>query len=403
MASTNGLSVGQRIAWHRKRRGLSQEALAGLVGRTGDWLSKIENDRATLDRLSVIRCLASALGIKLADLLEDLPSHKEVGGDNREMSILRTAITDYRRLSSIENLAERSEPSTLPQLKRELSELWKIYQSSRYNVVIQSLPGLLADTHRAERIDSGDKATLRLLGHVYHLAATMLTKVDEKDLAWISAERGLMFARASEDKIAIISLLRSVTHALSSSGRHEAATKLTMDVSTSLAKKLTSAGPELLSVYGTLFLAGAMAASRTGDRNVTRLFLTEAQGTARRLGDDANYVWTAFGPTNVAIHQVATAIELGDVQLAVDLGPRLTTSTLPVERRARHGLAVAHALGLWNRTDEALATLLDIERFAPEMVRHHHLSREMTLSWMQRQKGRPSFQLVDLARRLRIL
>jgi transcriptional regulator with XRE-family HTH domain len=55
---TGDLTPGQRVAWHRVRRGLSQEVLAGLVGRTEDWLSKIENDRAPLDRLSVVRSLA---------------------------------------------------------------------------------------------------------------------------------------------------------------------------------------------------------------------------------------------------------------------------------------------------------------------------------------------------------
>ncbi|MEU0058870.1 hypothetical protein [Streptomyces sp. NPDC006334] len=44
-------------------------------------------------------------------------------------------------------------------------------------------------------------------------------------------------------------------------------------------------------------------------------------------------MWTAFGPTNVAIHRVATATELGDMQIAVDLGPQIDTSFLPTERR----------------------------------------------------------------------
>jgi transcriptional regulator with XRE-family HTH domain len=42
------LTIGQRVAWYRNRRGLSQEVLAGLVGRTADWLSKVENGRANL-------------------------------------------------------------------------------------------------------------------------------------------------------------------------------------------------------------------------------------------------------------------------------------------------------------------------------------------------------------------
>ncbi|MFI7696253.1 hypothetical protein ACIBQ6_44795 [Nonomuraea sp. NPDC049655] len=100
---------------------------------------------------------------------------------------------------------------------------------------------------------------------------------------------------------------------------------------------------------------------------------------------------------------MATAIELGDIQVAVELGPKLDTSGLPIERRARHGLAVAHALSLWNRTDDAMAALLEAETIAPEQVRHHYLSRQLTMSWIRRQKGKPSFQLAALARRLHIV
>ncbi|MPZ63960.1 MAG: hypothetical protein GEU83_00015 [Pseudonocardiaceae bacterium] len=36
---TEHLAIGDRIAFHRRRRGQSQEVLAGLVGRTEDWHS----------------------------------------------------------------------------------------------------------------------------------------------------------------------------------------------------------------------------------------------------------------------------------------------------------------------------------------------------------------------------
>ncbi|MFC7480306.1 multiprotein-bridging factor 1 family protein [Luedemannella flava] len=52
---TNTLTIGERVAWYRRRRGMSQDVLAGLVGRTVDWLSKVENDRIELDRLSSSR------------------------------------------------------------------------------------------------------------------------------------------------------------------------------------------------------------------------------------------------------------------------------------------------------------------------------------------------------------
>ncbi|MFF7356732.1 helix-turn-helix domain-containing protein [Streptomyces filipinensis] len=36
------LSIGERIAFYRERRGYTQPVLAGLVGHRTDWLSKIE-------------------------------------------------------------------------------------------------------------------------------------------------------------------------------------------------------------------------------------------------------------------------------------------------------------------------------------------------------------------------
>ncbi|MEV0620813.1 helix-turn-helix transcriptional regulator [Nonomuraea sp. NPDC050404] len=403
---TSNLSIGQRVAWYRRRRGMSQDVLAGLVGRTTDWLSKAENDRITLDRLSVIKSLANALDVSLGDLLAEphLFEWTDESGD-RTIPALRAAITDYRQLSPITELIVNAEPPRLATLKSAIDGVWRAYQGARYSYVIRVLPGLVSEAHHAARVGDGDArlASLGVLGQVYHAAASILTKVGEADLAWIAAERGLTFARESGDQLITASLLRCVTHALLANGRYTAAKQLTVDAAELLSPGLPLATPELLSVYGTLYLAGSMAAARDDDRDATRAFLAEARESAVRLGRDANYVWTAFGPTNVRIHEVATAIELGDIQVAVDLGPGLDTIGLPVERRARHGLAVAHAFSLRNRTEDALTALLEAETIAPEQVRHHYLSRQLTMSWIRRQKGKPGFQLAALARRLHIV
>ncbi|MFE9915376.1 XRE family transcriptional regulator [Micromonospora sp. NPDC005553] len=237
----------------------------------------------------------------------------------------------------------------------------------------------------------------------YQLAATQLTKLGECDLAWIAADRGLAAVRPTGDPLITGSLFRSVGHALHATGRYTEAVRLTEDAAGYLEPHLTHATPALLSVYGTLFLSGSMAAARSNDATTTRTFLAAADHAAGRLGADANYLWTAFGPTNVAIHRVATAAELGDLQVAIDLGPRVDTAGLPMERRVRHALEVARAYSSWNRVDDAQDVILDAEQMAPEQVRHHFLSRQLALTWIRRQRGKPSAKLVGLAQRLKVL
>ena len=67
MASTAQL-VGEQIAYHRKRLGLSQVELAGLIGRSDSWVSQVERGVRAIDRLSVLQKVADALGVPVAEL-----------------------------------------------------------------------------------------------------------------------------------------------------------------------------------------------------------------------------------------------------------------------------------------------------------------------------------------------
>ncbi|MFC9229494.1 helix-turn-helix domain-containing protein [Streptomyces decoyicus] len=99
---TQHLTTGERVAWYRHRRGLSQDVLAGLVGRTADWLGKAENNRIELDRLSVIRTLAHALDVSIGDLIGE-PTLLEWSKDSgrRTLPALREALMDYRQLAPL--------------------------------------------------------------------------------------------------------------------------------------------------------------------------------------------------------------------------------------------------------------------------------------------------------------
>ncbi|HZO63807.1 MAG TPA: helix-turn-helix transcriptional regulator [Kribbellaceae bacterium] len=398
------LTIGDRIAWYRRRRGMSQEVLAGLVGRTVDWLSKVENGRIDLDRLSVIRSVAAELDVTIGDLLGE-PSILDWSTESgtRTVPALRETLLNYRQLSPLLTTVVDDAPS-VQQLETDVGQVWDAYQASRYGFVAAGLPVLVKSAQAASSLHHGESQsqTFGWLALTYQCAAVLLTKLGEADLAWIASERGFNAAQRSGDTVVIGSLFRSLTHTLLSTGRYREAKQLTTDAAAFLQPGLASASPAYLSVYGTLFLAGAVAAARDDDRTTATAFLNEADEAARRLGRDANYIWTAFGPTNVTIHRAATAMDLGDVQVAIDLGPTLDTSGLPAERRVRHAMETARALSAWNRTDQALATLLDAEQVAPEQVRHHALSRQLVQTWMRRGRGKPSYQLAALARRVRV-
>ena len=398
------IDLGRRIAWYRQRRGLPQEVLADMVGRTADWLSKVENGRIQLDRYSVMGNIARALDIPLGDLLGE-PSLTRTTAETGQSSVpaLRSVLMDYRqltRLAAQQPLDDAARP--LDALETDVTNVWNAYQDSRFSYVAHRLVVLIPDLKVAAHEYEGDhqQRANALLALTYQVAALTLTKVGETDLAWNASDRGIEAAHRSGDPVVIGSLLRSVTHSLQSIEAHVEAVQMTNDSAAFFEPYLSKPTPMMLSVYGHLLLAGSMAAARAGDRDTVRAFMGEAEEMARRMGTDANHLWTAFGPTNVAHHRVSTAMWLGDVQIALDLAPRIDTTAMPTERRVRHSLEVARALSTSNQRDDALATLLEAEQQAPEQVRHHFLSRQLVEAWIRTQRGKPSFRLADLAQRL---
>ncbi|MCE0446145.1 hypothetical protein LT493_18800 [Streptomyces tricolor] len=80
-------------------------------------------------------------------------------------------------------------------------------------------------------------------------------------------------------------------------------------------------------------------------RAAARKQIDKAREVARQLGEDRNDFNLEFGPTNVEIQAVSTAVDLGERGEAIDIGQGLDASGLSIERRARllMDLGRAHA------------------------------------------------------------
>ncbi len=163
--------------------------LAGLVGRTEDWRSRVENNRIELDRLSVIRRLAEALDVSIGDLVAE-PTLLDWTADSgtRTVPALRSVLMDYRQVTPL--LASASdnddgESPSLDGLQRDIGEVFDAYQSSRYGYVTGRVPLVLSDALRAAQAASGDdrQQAQALLALAYQAAVVVLTKLGETDLA----------------------------------------------------------------------------------------------------------------------------------------------------------------------------------------------------------------------------
>lgn len=401
------LSIGERIAFYRKRRGYTQEVLAGLVGRSTDWLAKAETGRRKPPRIDMLAELARILRVQLGDLVgQTMLVEDEKQRD--DVPAVRDALMSPRRLSRLlfGPEAEAQLPTPAPIAVR-VEKAWNDYQGGRLGSVIAALPGLLQTAQELE-----DRATRRgedrhdcwaVSARTHHLAATTLAKIGESDISWLAAERAMQAADSSDDPLVLASAARSGTHALLANGRYEAAMQLGDATANWLAPRVADSDPSALSLLGMIHLRAAVAAARHQDRPTATRLLDRAKELADDLGSDENYWQTGFGPTNVLLHRLSIELDLDNVAYVVENG-RINVDHMPQERSVSHRIDFARALSLAGHGDEAFAELRTAERTSPQLVRNNPRVRE-TLRDLTKQSpvtaGARSSEVFVMAQRCR--
>jgi transcriptional regulator with XRE-family HTH domain len=399
-------SMGERIQAYRRRRGLSQIALAGLIGRSESWLSQVERGVRSVDRLSVLLDIARVLNVEV-EALAGRPWQYAPNGsaDVDSLAEVRRTFTRYDHLLGI------STPSsvTLDALRAQVAAAHKNYQSAQYGRVVSELPRLLIE---AERIRCEETATENTrdaaFAYVcaYVAAAKLVTKFGVSDLAILAADRAVNAASSMDSPVATGMAGYQVACALLRADQPQDAETLAVSLAELLTSKANSDAPTLVSLAGALWLIAAVTAARRTERHDAWERLDEADRLARVLGEDGNFGWTAFGPTNVAIHRVSVAAELGDageaVRLAGDVDPNRFPEGL-TSRRAQLSLDLAWAQAQRKRDAEATLHLLEAERIAPETLRHNVIAQELIREMLARGSRSKTRALSDLAVRAGVL
>jgi transcriptional regulator with XRE-family HTH domain len=401
------LAIGARIAAHRRRLGLTQQGLAMRLHRSTSWVTKIERGDRPLDSVRTLLEVARALGVEVRELTGQ-PWFPEPGGPGHEhVPALRRALTSLwpRTVHDDDHTVEVRELGTLRRDVLDAGRLWQA-EPNCYSAVIPLLPDLVTEARLTAAAAAGDeqRSAGRVLATVCQLAQEVAARLGEPDLSWIAAHRSLLAARDADDPLLAAASAWRVCHAVLRVDHLDEVHDVVTGAAADLRPRLRDPTPEALSVYGALHLVGAVAAARGNDPATAFGFLDQARATADRLGADRNDFWLTFGPTNVAIHDVAVRLELGDPAGALRQAVAVDPSGLPsLERRSTHHVQLAHAYSLRRRYDEAVGALLAAERLNPEGLRYNMLVRELVRSLLRRDRRRTTPGLRGLARRLNLL
>jgi hypothetical protein len=195
-------------------------------------------------------------------------------------------------------------------------------------------------------------------------------------------------------------------YVLISQKRARQAEDLVLRAADALAASPRSLSPVVLSVRGGLYLVAVTAAAVRFDRAAVDRHLASARTVAAEVGADRNDFWSAFGPSNVLIHEISAAVTFGDAKLALKRAQALDVERLGpglVGRRAQVSLDLARAYALQRKDAAAVNTLLDAERVSPELVRYNSGAHDLLTELVRREHRASTPQLRGLAQRAGVI
>ncbi|MFI9269881.1 helix-turn-helix domain-containing protein [Kitasatospora sp. NPDC052896] len=403
MSTEYAKALGKKIAFHRKRRGLSQKEFAQLLGRSEAWVSQVERGVRRIDRMTVLEMVAAALDIPVAELAAEAPivAAAAAEGETPGVSRLRLVLSAAHSLKAI--LGPHAAPD-VDVLRDKVEQAWSLAHAGGHADLAELLEDLVPSLESAARsVSDGQRAELfRLLARMYHACSAALSNMGEPEAAWIAIDRSVVAAERAGDPL----LMAAGEFRLSIvflGARHYAQAAQASGSAADALRSLAETGQvEAIAMRGALTLQRAMAAARANRAEAAYEHLREARAMAEMVGEGRNDYNTEFGPTNVGLHEVAVAVDLGDAGIALRAAGAVDPSALSTERQTRFHIDVARAYAQRRQVDDAVAELLTARALSPEMFRAMPLVKQLVADLMTMSQPTPD-QLRDLSSELGVL
>ncbi|MEV5721745.1 helix-turn-helix domain-containing protein [Amycolatopsis mediterranei] len=400
---TDDNEIGQRIRAIRRRRGLSLNTAAGLVGISKAYLSMLETGSRRVDSRGLLDRLADALGCSVLDLTGEpyVPAHRHTADALRAIPDIQVALADTA-LDDVPDLPARP----LLQLVEPLRAAHVAYMDqARYDIAGRGLGRLLADLHihAVAGIAGERRQALELLVEACIVAFGVTKNLGHPDLALMAAQRGYEAAKLSGDPalLAFAGQRRGQAFQRVGAVRRAGSTlRQTLDATMEAADPSaqdTRAGEGV----GLLHLTAALNAARRGEAETAHDHLDAAADLATWTGE-RNAFAQHFGPANLGVWRISIGVELGEGARVVDaVTPTINLGDLAsADRvamlRADSARALAQEGGA--RDLDAVRQLDLADRTAPARLRQDPVVRSL-VSTLAHRAPRRTWELDSLRHR----
>ncbi|MGW5673815.1 helix-turn-helix domain-containing protein [Streptomyces sp. NPDC003860] len=390
-------ALGRKIAFNRKRRGLSQKEFAGLLDRSEAWVSQVERGVRRIDRMTVLEKVAEVLDVPIAELAAEAPIVASVAeGETPGASRLRLVLSAAHSLKAI---LGQPEPPDVPALRAHVERAWDLTHEGNYADLAELLEDLVPRLETATRAGTDDERPelFRLLATMYHTCSAALANSGEPEAAWIAVDRAVVAAERAGDPLLMAAGEFRLSIVFLGARHFEQAARVSGSAADALAPLTEDGELRAVALRGALTLQRALASGRMNQADDAYAHLRQARELAARVGDGRNDYNTEFGPTNVALHEVAVAVDLGDAGVALRAAESVDASGLSSERQARFGIDLAKAHAQRRQIDQAVNSLVRVRELLPEMFRAKPAVKQLVADLLA-MSPLPSDQLRALAR-----
>lgn len=361
---------GELVARYRKERNWSRDRLAGQMHKSVSWIAQIERNELPLVDITVLGQLAALLGAPLQEFIDAaLGPDTETVRNRPYVEQLRLAIAGHPAPDNIITPSIDGPPCDVQSLRQRTENIWARIHASAYREMGPAIAALISELENASRTAAKTQRPelLPLLAQTYQAAAAMLVKVGDRGAGWVAADRAIAAAEQANDPALILAGQLRMARTLLDSSEQALARHVLTQATRHHGTIIAGGDPALISLVGSSALLLAILHARDANTDAAEQCLTVARRLAGVLGGDHNHHDTEFGPTNVAMHAVGAAVELGNGQQALDRAAAVRhPEHLSPERQARYLIDIARAHLLTRSGHNALRALIKAEQIAPE-------------------------------------